>query len=83
MGCKPRMLGCRADCLHRALVEDYRAARERDEIVRDAVTLGYPEDEQLYRERTPLVTFGTWLSSLAGSGAYSRGTAPDGWEDSP
>lgn len=80
MPCKPRMSGCRADCLHRALVEDYRAARERDEAVRDAVTIGYATDERLYAETTPLVTFGSWLSSLAGSGAYSRGTPPDGWE---
>lgn len=72
MPCKPRMTGCRADCLHRALVEDYRAARERDEQRRDAETLGYPSDEQLYAARTRLVTFRRWLESTAGSGVYSR-----------
>lgn len=28
MPCPPRMRGCRQDCLHRRLVEDYRDARQ-------------------------------------------------------
>lgn len=70
MPCPPRMIGCRRDCLHRAMVEDYRAARERDEARRGAVTIGYRGDEALYREQ--LVTFRSWLLALDGSGAYSR-----------
>ena len=55
-------------------MEDYRAARERDEIRRDETTIGYAADEALYEG--PMVTFKTWLEQNAGQGTYSR-TPPD------
>lgn len=61
---------CRVDCLHRQMVDDYRAARQRDEVARDEVTIGYRTDEQLYRGH--MVTFRKWLENLAGTGIYSR-----------
>lgn len=52
------------------MVEDYRAARERDEQARDELTIGYAADEQLYRGS--VVTFRSWLTSLSGQHTYSR-----------
>lgn len=72
MPCPPAMRGCRRDCLHRQLVEDYRAARERDELARDVEAIGYRADEQLHAARHPLVTFRSWLVQLSGQGIYSR-----------
>lgn len=80
MPCSSGMRSCRRDCLHRALVEDYRAARDRDERRRDVETIGYRADEQLYAAETPLVTFGSWLAAIAGSGIYSREQPPAEWE---
>lgn len=52
------------------MVEDYRAARERDEIKRDEVTIGYEADEALYDG--PMVTFKSWLTQIAGQDIYTR-----------
>lgn len=76
MPCPPRMRGCRADCLHRALVEDYRAARERDEIRRDEETIGYATENANYYRENGMVTFRSWLEQNAGQGAYSRYPEP-------
>lgn len=58
MPCAPRMRGCKADCLHRRLVMDYRAERERQERA--------AEDEYRTRDGNedaePLVTFKRWLA---------------------
>lgn len=66
------------DCLHRAMVEDYRAARERDERERDEQTIGYPTENANYHRNNPgaMVTFSSWLSQLAGSHTYSRQPPP-------
>lgn len=72
MPCPPRMVGCRRDCLHRRMVEDYRAARERDERRRDEYAIGYPADERLYAAQHRMVTLRAWLVQLAGSGTYAR-----------
>jgi hypothetical protein len=64
------MLGCKAACLHRQLVNDYRAERERQEIAA----------ENDWRERdgnehaAPLITFRLWLESHAGAAAELCGT---------
>lgn len=72
MPCPPRMQGCRRDCLHRAMVEDYRAKREREEERLEERTGGYPADRALELAREPIVTFKSWLTRLAGSQAYAR-----------
>lgn len=71
MPCSPGMRRCGRACLHRAMVEDYRAARERDERTRDEQTLGYAADEADYAQRHEMTTFKGWLESLAGKGTYS------------
>jgi hypothetical protein len=51
------MAKCRADCLHRRLVTDYRAERERQEIA--------AENDYRHRDGNedapPLITFRQWL----------------------
>jgi hypothetical protein len=55
------MTGCKADCLHRRLVRDYTAERQRQEIAA----------ENQYRDRDgnehaePLITFKQWLTGHA------------------
>jgi hypothetical protein len=57
MPCSPGMAWCRAECLHRALVQGYRDERERQ----------VAEAENCWRERDgresdyPLITFKRWL----------------------
>lgn len=54
------------------MVEDYQAARQRDEDKRDEETIGYPTENWNYHADTPLVTFRSWLEQLAGTHSYSR-----------
>lgn len=61
MPCAPRMRGCRADCLHRRLVQDYRAERERQLAAAEAASAGYAAEWREHVERHPLVTFADWL----------------------
>ena len=65
MPCSPGMVACAATCLHRALVEDYRAERARQEDVAEAASLGYATEWALYVADHPLVTFGAWLRFTA------------------
>jgi hypothetical protein len=48
-------------------VENYRAARERAELEREAITYGYAADNDLYHAlgAKPLITFKEWLMSTA------------------
>ncbi len=68
--CKPRMAGCAASCLHRQLVDEYRAARAADELAQEAATAMYAAERALYR---PLVTFKSWL--VATTGRYGQRAA--------
>lgn len=63
MACPPAMRGCRRDCRHRLMVQEYRLAREAAEAARDAATLGYATERRAYG---PIVTFKRWLVDLAG-----------------
>lgn len=76
MPCPPQMRGCARSCLHRLMVEDYRAARQRDEDRRDEETIGYPTENANYARENGMVTFRSWLEQLAGQGIYSR-TEPE------
>lgn len=71
MPCPPGMRGCARTCLHRAMVEDYRAARQRDEDKRDQETIGHATENANYYRENGMVTFQTWLESLAGQRLYS------------
>lgn len=53
------MAGCRAGCLHRRLVGDYRVARHAAELAREHETLGYQTEEDLAGPISP--TFKEWL----------------------
>jgi hypothetical protein len=66
MPCSPGMALCRATCLHRERVEDYRAERQRQADVAEAVSLGYSTEWALYVQEHPLVTFQAWLRHTAG-----------------
>lgn len=61
MPCAPRMAGCKASCLHRALVNDYRVNRHAEEQAADAASIGYATERAEYVERHPLTTFKQWL----------------------
>lgn len=63
MPCKPRMAGCRASCLHRQLVDDYRAARAAAEAAQEAKDYGYTTERRL---NGPIITFRDWLTGMAG-----------------
>lgn len=80
-GCAPGMPvegACRRDCLHRALVEDYRAARAAWEALRESdavvpagaayggegVAMHQLEDDE-FRAWFPPPTFKTWLQRSA------------------
>lgn len=62
MPCKPRMTGCRRDCGHRQVVQEYRAARAAEEAAQEAACLGYGTEEKLYG---PLLTFRRYIEQRA------------------
>jgi hypothetical protein len=59
MPCAPRMAGCSTRCLHRQLVEDYRAARAAAELAAERTHRGYPTERAELAGR--LITFRRWL----------------------
>ena len=61
------MRRCKSACLHRQLVEDYRAAREREEAVRDEETIGHATENANYAREHGIVTFKRWLIDTAGT----------------
>ena len=63
MPCKPQMNGCRADCLHRQLVESYRQAREVWEQWKEDETIGYETEGKLFDVEHPGPTFREWLTN--------------------
>lgn len=56
--------GCKRDCLHRAMVRDYAAAREAAELAREKVAAGYPAET---KDHGPILTFRSWLGWIAGA----------------
>lgn len=63
MPCARGMHGCRADCLHRRKVLDYRVARHAAELAREQATGGYAAE---LAEHAPLLTFRQYLIDTAG-----------------
>lgn len=61
MPCAPRMAGCKASCLHRALVQSYKDERIRQEDVAEQLSLGYQTEFREYIASHPLITFKEWL----------------------
>jgi hypothetical protein len=55
------MLGCRADCLHRLMVQDYRSAREHDEARMERETRLFPGDVAIWKQANYMITFKDWL----------------------
>lgn len=66
MPCSPGMRKCRLDCLHRALVDDYRIARHAQLLEEERVTIGDPE---MISDRRAAglgpITFKEWLCGSA------------------
>lgn len=60
MPCSPGMTKCRRDCLHRAMVESYRAASAAEDLQIEAETNGYTTEQA---ERGRRLTFKAWLQS--------------------
>jgi hypothetical protein len=61
MPCAKGMTRCRHQCLHRALVQDYRAERARQELLAEQHSHGYSTERADYLQAHPLITFGQWL----------------------
>jgi hypothetical protein len=59
------MTGCRAGCLHRALVHDYRAERARQEHAAEHHSRGYLAELAEYLDARPLITFRDWLGWMS------------------
>jgi hypothetical protein len=77
------MRNCVATCAHRRFVRDYQAERARQEIVRDAETLGYPTEQVGYPD---LVTFKRWLIDHTRPASDPDATVdqtPHDWEPPP
>jgi hypothetical protein len=77
------MRNCAASCLHRRFVRDYQVERMRQEMVRDAATLGYPTELVGYPE---IVTFKSWLVDHAAPVSLPDDTVeptPTDWEPPP
>lgn len=55
------MAGCKASCLHRALVNDYRLARLNEEQQAEEASIGYATEYAEYVADHPLITFRAWL----------------------
>lgn len=53
--------GCRATCLHRRLVQEYRDERDRQHEAAMEASIGYETEYQEYVAEHPLVTFKDWL----------------------
>lgn len=53
--------GCKASCLHRALVNDYQLARHNEEQAAETASIGYATEYAEYVAEHPLVTFKDWL----------------------
>lgn len=77
-GCRPGMpkrqddrpgSGCRADCLHRALIAEYREAKaasdEARKLKREAATGGYGTEGAEWDAANPAWTFRDFLRSRA------------------
>jgi len=56
------MLTCRADCLHRRDVQEYRAARNADEERMEHETRLFAGDVALWKEANYMITFKDWLT---------------------
>lgn len=53
--------GCRADCLHRYSVQDYRLARHAQQAQLEQVTALYPAEVAEWKATHPMITFRGWL----------------------
>jgi len=62
MPCSKGMRDCRAGCLHRASVEEYRLARHAQLLREEAETIG---DPWMIAERKPAISFRQWLVGRA------------------
>lgn len=65
MSCKPGMKGCRLDCLHRRLVQEYHCARQAWEEAAEAATAAYAAEMTAYAAEHPAPTFRGWIEGLA------------------
>lgn len=64
-GCSPRQDKCKASCLHRQLIQDYRIERHRQEMVEESETLGYATELKMRREAgLRPITFREWITGL-------------------
>ena len=61
MPCSPRMTKCKADCLHRQLVDEYVLARHAQQEAANAASYGYQTEYLEYLAKHPLITFKQYL----------------------
>jgi hypothetical protein len=59
------MARCKTNCLHRAIVREYRDARDAYEATVENVALGYATEMEEYRRENPGITFKQWLIGKA------------------
>lgn len=62
MPCSKAMRTCRADCLHRRDVQEYRAARNADEERMERETRLFPGDIVIWKEANYMINFKDWLT---------------------
>ena len=61
MPCAKGMRRCRSDCLHRAMVTEYRAARQADEERMERETALYRGDIIIWRQANYMINFKDFL----------------------
>lgn len=63
MPCAKRMAGCKRNCQHRRMVQDYQAARHAQVLAEEARTLGGDGEREIERQNyvPPPITFKEWL----------------------
>lgn len=58
MPCSKRMAACPMSCLHKQRIEEYRAARQAAEEMREYETIGYQTEMAEYG---PIISLREWL----------------------
>ena len=69
---------CRIDCKHRAMIEEYRVERHRQEMIEEVETLGYATELKMRREEgLRPITFKEWICGLRHDEPEHREPAED------
>lgn len=74
-GCRPGMRGCRRYCGHRAIVTEYRAARDAQQAQLELAALGYATETATFYQHHQKITFRWWLEQRARGAALEEAMA--------